>query len=241
MRLKRGEFLIAPIAGLALLAMTGCATKSYVRKQTAPLANQVNNLDRLTAKNSNDVKSLRASTREGLKEANASSSQAMQTAQAAQQQASTVGDHLQQTSHRVQALDHTVANLDNYTKVSDTAVHFGFNHWNLTSTAKSTLDGVVSQLQQDPHAILEVTGYTDNIGPARYNYQLSQWRADSVVRYIEGHGIAQHRIFLIGLGKNDFVASNRTRSGRAQNRRVDLTILTNALGQSSGSAATPQS
>ncbi|MGH9534615.1 MAG: OmpA family protein [Terriglobales bacterium] len=241
MNSKRGRFLIAPVAGLALLALSGCATKSYVQKQTTPLVNQVNSLDRLTAKNTNDIKSERTRTRQGLREANASSTQAMQTAQAAQQQATDVGNHLQQTSNQVESLDHTVTNLDNYAKVSNAAVHFGFNRWNLTPAAQSTLDAVVSQLQQDSHAILEVTGYTDSTGPASYNYRLSDWRANAVVRYIEGHGVAEHRIYLIGLGKNDFVASNHTRAGRAQNRRVTVTVLTNSLGQASAAAATPQS
>lgn len=236
MNLKRGGFAILPVAGLALLSLGGCASKNYVRKQTTPLVNQVNNLDQLTAKNTNAIKSLSARTQRGLQEANASSSQAMQTAQAATQKADGVSNRLQQTSGQVQALDHTVANLDNYKQISNAAVHFGFNRWNLTPQAKSTLDGVVSQVQQDPHAILEITGYTDNIGPADYNYKLSRWRADAVVRYLEEHGVAEHRMFLVGLGKNNFVASNHTRAGRAQNRRVDLRVLTNSLGSSSPSA-----
>lgn len=247
MNLKRGGFVILPVAGLALLSLGGCASKNYVRQQTTPLVNQVNNLDQLTAKNTNAIKSLSARTQRGLEEANASSSQAMQTAQSATQKADSVSNRLQQTSGQVEALDHTVANLDNYKQISTAAVHFGFNRWNLTPQAKSTLDGLVSQVQQDPHAILEITGYTDNIGPADYNYKLSRWRADSVVRYLEEHGVAQHRMFLVGLGKNNFVASNHTRAGRAQNRRVDLQVLTNSLSSSSPSATpaanagTPQS
>ncbi|MGH9490967.1 MAG: OmpA family protein [Terriglobales bacterium] len=241
MNLKRGEFAVLPVAGLALLMLGGCASKNYVRQQTAPLVNQVNNLDQLTAKNTNDIKSLSTSTRRGISEANASSAQAMQTAQAASQKADNVSGHLQQTSNQVEALDHTVANLDNYKQVSTSAVHFGFNHWNLTAASKSALQGVVNQLEQDPHTILEVTGYTDSIGPAGYNYKLSQWRADSVVRFVEEHGIPEHRIFLVGLGKNNFVASNRTRAGRAQNRRVDLQVLSNSLGQSAAPSSEPAS
>lgn len=241
MNLKRGEFAVLPVAGLALLMLGGCASKNYVRQQTAPLVNQVNNLDQLTAKNTNDIKSLSTRTRRGIAEANASSAQAMQTAQAASQKADDVSGHLQQTSNQVEALDHTVANLDNYKQVSTSAVHFGFNRWNLTSASKSTLEGVVNQLEQDPHTILEVTGYTDNIGPVGYNYKLSRWRADAVVRFVEEHGIAQHRIFLVGLGKNNFVATNHTRAGRAQNRRVDLQVLSNSLGQSSAPSSEPAS
>lgn len=239
MNLKRGGFAILPVAGLALLSLGGCASKNYVRQQTAPLVNQVNNLDQLTAKNTNDIKSLSTRTQRGLEEANASSSQAMQTAQAATQKADTVAGHLQQTSSQVETLDHTVANLDNYKQVSNAAVHFAFNRWNLNQQAQSTLDGVVSQVQQDPHSILEITGYTDNIGPVNYNYKLSRWRADAVVRYLEEHGVAQHRMFLVGLGKNNFVASNHTRAGRAQNRRVDLQVLTNSLGTAGTPSATP--
>ena len=77
--------------------------------------------------------------------------------------------------------------------------------------------------------ILEVTGGTDSVGDANYNYQLSQRRAEAVVQYIAAKfNVPPHKFYLIGIGKDQEVASNKTAAGRAQNRRVKVQILSNA-------------
>lgn len=223
------NFVLGTLAA-ALLVAGGCTTKNYVRQQTTPLMNHVNQLDAETARNTNQIKNVQQSTQEGLDQVNASTQQALQKAQQVQTQAQQVQSQLGETSGKIQALDNTVANLDDYKQVAQSTVHFAFDKATLTPEDKQTLDQVVSQLQQDQHGILEVQGYTDSTGPATYNDKLSQRRADSVVRYLESNNIAPHRIYLIGLGENQPVAPNTTRAGRKQNRRVDLTVLTNGLG-----------
>jgi outer membrane protein OmpA-like peptidoglycan-associated protein len=80
--------------------------------------------------------------------------------------------------------------------------------------------------------ILEVTGGTDSTGPAQYNYDLSQRRADAVVQYLAAkYGIQAHRFYLIGIGKDKEVASNDTADGRKQNRRVEVQLLSNSNDQ----------
>ena len=77
--------------------------------------------------------------------------------------------------------------------------------------------------------ILEVTGGTDATGPAQYNYDLSQRRADAVVQYLASkYEIPAHRFYLIGIGKDKAVAPNTTAEGRKQNRRVEVRLLSNA-------------
>ncbi len=76
--------------------------------------------------------------------------------------------------------------------------------------------------------ILEVTGGTDSVGDAEYNYKLSQRRADAVVQYLATkYNIPPHRFYLIGIGKDDAVADNKTAAGRAQNRRVEIKLMSN--------------
>lgn len=223
--------LMSGIAATLLLA-SGCTTKNYVRQQTTPLMNHVNQLDTETATNTNAIKDVDKRTQEGIADANAKSQAAMTHAQQVQTQAQQVGDQLSQTGHQIQALDNTMANIDNYTQASQATVNFAFDKATLTPEAKQTLDGVASQLAQNNHGILEVEGYTDSTGPASYNDKLSQRRADSVVRYLESKDIAPHRIFLIGLGENQPVAANTTRDGRKANRRVDLKVMVNGLATS---------
>ncbi len=87
-------------------------------------------------------------------------------------------------THRVDTLQTTVANLDNYHVVSETAVHFGFNKDNLTKDAKEELDKMATNVESTKGYLITVEGATDSVGNADYNYGLSQRRADSVIQYL---------------------------------------------------------
>ena len=77
-----------------------------------------------------------------------------------------------------------------------------------------------------------MTGGTDSVGSAQYNYDLSQRRADAVVQYLAAkYGVAPHRFYLIGIGKAQYVASNDTAAGRKENRRVQVQLLSNMSGE----------
>jgi len=229
--------LLFTVALAATALAVGCTTKTYVRKQTTPLINHVNQLDELTAKNANAVRDLDSRTTAGLNSVNNSSAAAMTAAQKAAGDADQVSSRLATTSHQIESMASTLANLDDYQLSSQAVVHFGFDRYQLTSESKHTLDSVVASLGQNKHAILEVAGYTDAVGPAGYNDRLSERRADTVVRYLEEHNLPAYRIFPIGLGKNQFVANNATRDGRKENRRVELRVMTNALGRPQTEAA----
>jgi len=83
-----------------------------------------------------------------------------------------------------------------------------------------------------------VEGATDSTGDAEYNYALSQRRADAVIQYLAAqHNVPAYKIYLIGLGKDKPVDSNRTREGRAKNRRVDIRLMTNTVGESTPAQA----
>ena len=84
-----------------------------------------------------------------------------------------------------------------------------------------------------------MTGGTDSTGPAQYNYDLSQRRADAVVQYLASKcGVAAHRFYLIGIGKDKEVAPNTTAEGRKQNRRVEIQLLTNMSSENAQTAST---
>ena len=81
-------------------------------------------------------------------------------------------------------------------------VTFGFDKSILTKDDMDQLDTFAAQLGSQKSYILEVTGGTDSTGPAQYNYELSQRRADAVVQYLASkYGIAAHRFYLIGIGR----------------------------------------
>jgi outer membrane protein OmpA-like peptidoglycan-associated protein len=101
-------------------------------------------------------------------------------------------------------------------------VHFDFNKSRIRPDAAPILDEAADILKQHSDVTVNVNGYCDIIGGMRYNLRLSQRRAEAVVRYLENRGIAGDRLIPHGYGKTDFVATNATAEGRAQNRRVEL-------------------
>jgi outer membrane protein OmpA-like peptidoglycan-associated protein len=125
-----------------------------------------------------------------------------------------------------------VANLDNYKQLSDVSVTFAFDKSVLTADDKAQLDEVSSSLASARGYILEITGGTDSVGDAQYNYKLSQKRADAVVTYLSTkYNIPPHKFYLIGIGKENPVAENTSRAGRAQNRRVEIKLMSNMTQQ----------
>jgi outer membrane protein OmpA-like peptidoglycan-associated protein len=84
------------------------------------------------------------------------------------------------------------------------------------------LDEAAETLKAHPNVTVNVNGYCDAIGTVRYNLKLSERRANAVVRYLSDHGVAEGRMSPHGYGKTNFVATNKTAEGRAQNRRVEL-------------------
>jgi outer membrane protein OmpA-like peptidoglycan-associated protein len=91
-------------------------------------------------------------------------------------------------------------------------------------------------LQSARGYILALTGGTDTTGDATYNYQLSQRRADAVANYLQTkYNIPPHKFYLVGIGKDQQIGDDKTREGRAQNRRVEIKLLSNRGGTSNGS------
>src|SRR5205807_1466285 len=141
---------------------------------------------------------------------------------------------------RVGVLTNTVVNLDNYHPVAETSVKFGFDKDNLTPKAKEALDQLAASLASTKGYIITLEGGTDSVGPAEYNYDLSQRRANSVIQYLASkYQVPAHKIYVIGLGKDKPVEDNKTSTGRADNRRVDVRLMTNTQGEGSQPAKTP--
>ncbi len=101
-------------------------------------------------------------------------------------------------------------------------VHFDFNRANIRADAAPILDEAADILKQHPNVTVDVNGYCDAIGSVAYNLKLSQRRANAVLDYLETRGVPGDRLVPHGYGKTNYVASNATAEGRAQNRRVEL-------------------
>ena len=97
-----------------------------------------------------------------------------------------------------------------------------FNKSNIRPGDAAVLDEAASALKANPGVTANVNGYCDAVGSVKYNQKLSERRAESVVKYLVKAGIPEDRLVPHGFGKTDFVATNDTAEGRAQNRRVEL-------------------
>jgi OOP family OmpA-OmpF porin len=216
------------VASLAMLGTAGCATKNYVRTQTAPLIEHTDTLDAKTAANNQKIHETDENAQAGIAKAQSAADAANQSAQTASSSADQAQTAAVDVVHRADSLESVVKGLDNYKPVADVTVTFGFDKATLTKDDRDQLDAFAAQLGSAKSYILQVTGGTDSVGSAQYNYELSQRRADAVVQYLASHyQIAAHRFYLIGIGKDKEVAPNNTADGRKQNRRVQVQLLSN--------------
>jgi len=215
--------------GLAVAGATGCATKNYVQNETAPLVDGVNQLNAKSAHNNRRIHDVDDRAQAGIRQAQGTADSANLNAQNATKAAGDADTAAGMAVHRADTLESVVKSLDNYRPVGDVAVTFGFDKAVLTKDDREELDSFAAKLGDTKNFLLEVTGGTDSTGPAQYNYDLSQRRADAVVQYLASkYEIPAHRFYLIGIGKDKEVAPNTTAEGRKRNRRVEVRLLTNA-------------
>lgn len=114
---------------------------------------------------------------------------------------------------------------DNITLNMPGNITFAFDSSGLQPQFRPVLDNVAGTLNQYNQTVIEVAGHTDSVGSDAYNQQLSTQRASAVAAYLSGRGVMQQRMIVVGAGETRPIASNDTDAGRAQNRRVEITIV----------------
>ena len=223
------SFAIAAASGFLLLSgVVGCSSKNYVRSQTAPIVQNVNELDAKTAADRSAIADTDRRATQGITTAQSAADKASQDALAAGQAADKANSSAQEAVNHVDSLNGTIANLDQYKTLSDVSVTFRFDKAALTPDDKKQLDQLAESLGSTRGYILQVTGGTDTTGNADYNYRLSERRADAVVNYLSAkYNVPPHKFYLVGIGKDKQIASDHTAAGRAKNRRVDVQVLSN--------------
>jgi outer membrane protein OmpA-like peptidoglycan-associated protein len=193
---------IAAAAVLGAVALSGCATKDYVREQVAGVDRRVDAVDGKVSgaqgridQHDTRLAALDQTSREALERATAAGKLAE-------------GKFL-------------------YSMVlSDDSVKFPVRRATLSTEAEARLMEFVEKLKSENRNVyLEVQGHTDSKGSEDFNRRLGQDRAEAVRLFMNQHGVALNRISTISYGASAPVASNATRTGRAQNRRVVIIVL----------------
>ena len=227
------------VLSLTLIA-GGCATKKYVRNTTAPIQAKVDQVGEQTQKNGQEiqetkgqVKQVDESAQSGISAAKERAMTADNHAGEAMNRANQVGTELNQTNSNLERTNSNldqlrtqVANLDDYKMSGETSIPFRFNKYALDNQSKQELDKLVANVGSAKRYFIAVEGFTDTIGTAAYNEDLSRKRADAVVEYLVAkHDIPIYHIHMVGLGKEKPVDMGKNRAARAKNRRVEVRIF----------------
>jgi peptidoglycan-associated lipoprotein len=226
---RRMLFLV-PVAAIAVGGSTACATKKFVRTSVGQVNDKVDSLGR-------SVEETQERTRQNegkIAEVDQKAAAADQKAQGAQTAADRANAAAQQAANtannavaRTEALDKASKRLVYEVVLSEDQGNFKFGKKDLPDEAKAKLDEMMQQIKADPKgAYFEIAGYTDSIGDKNYNEKLGLERAEAVKRYLyESHQIPLHKMNVISYGEENPVAENKTKTGRAQNRRVVIRVL----------------
>lgn len=209
--MKRWTLMVGVL--LALVA-SGCATKKYTREtvesETKPIHGRMDDMQGQIEQNQTRIDEVDARG----KQTDQRVTQVSKTAQEALDRAMEAGKLAEG-----KFLYETV--------LTDDKVHFGFDSSKLSDDAKAALDDFAAQLkEQNKNVYIEIQGHTDGTGSEDYNEKLGQQRAEAVRNYLnKAHQIPLHRMNVISYGESEPIADNKTRDGRAQNRRVTLVVL----------------
>jgi|SRR6187402_410670 len=201
--------------------MNPFARKKWVKRQTDPIKDRVNELDEVQAKNANDIRDVDSRATSGINQAKTAAQLADQHAQDASNRANSANNVATNASGKATALHGTVSNLDQYETVSAKSLPFVAGRTTLTKKTKGELDAVAESLANEKGYIIEVQGYS------RAGVPQSQAMADSVVRYLVAeHQVPIYRIYKTGLGKTKSVAVD---GERPLSNGVRVTLLHNSL------------
>ncbi len=114
---------------------------------------------------------------------------------------------------------------DNIMLDMPSGITFAFNSSDVNSQFYSVLDKVATTLNEYNQTTINVAGHTDSVGSDSYNQKLSEQRASSVARYLQSRGVTNQRLQTYGYGESRPVDTNNTEAGRANNRRVEITLV----------------
>jgi outer membrane protein OmpA-like peptidoglycan-associated protein len=207
---NRGSALfLIPVVALAVLFTADCATKKFVTQQVTDLDQKVENVS--------------AQVEESQKRLGEHDAKL-----------STIGELVGKQDSEIKAADAKIEEVRGLVRgqlISKETVRtgdtkFGFDSAELSPEAKAVLDAFVQKLIAENKGVyLEIQGHTDSAGPDAHNLALGQKRAEAVRDYLyRQYHIPLHRMEVISLGSSQPAVDNKTREGRAQNRRIEILV-----------------
>jgi len=216
------------------------ARKNYVKRQTEPIRDRVNELDELTSANSKAIKDTDQRAQAGIKLASDKANEADQHAIDAGNKATAAQQSAQQVTTRVQNVENVVSNIDQYKASNQTEIRFRPGQTVLSKNAKDALDQMATAVKGQRGYIFEVQGFASGKGQSAISN--SQKMAESVVRYLVlTHDIPVYRIYLVGMGNAPMPNQDENaKTKHISGGRVEISLLKNDLEQlSSNNGSAP--
>jgi outer membrane protein OmpA-like peptidoglycan-associated protein len=211
------------------------ARKNYVKRQTEPIRDRVNELDDLTAANGKNIKDTDARAEAGIKLASDKADVADQHAVDAGNKATAAQQTAQQATTRIQTVETVVNNIDQYKASNQAEIRFRPGQTMLSKPAKDALDEMATTVKGQRGYIIEVQGFSS--GKGQIAIENSQKMAESVVRYLVlNHEIPVYRIYLVGMGNAPVGTDETAKTKRTSGGRVEISLLKNDLEQLSSNA-----
>jgi outer membrane protein OmpA-like peptidoglycan-associated protein len=204
--------MLVMIAGLVvafLIGLNGCATKKYV-------ATEIATIDQKIASVSTEIEEAQKRIKEH------------------DEKLATIGELITQHDSQFKKVDEKFNEVITLIRGSlilketlrSDEVKFAFNSFELSPEAKAAIDRIIQKLIQENRGVyIEIQGHTDNVGPEEVNLALGRKRAEAVMMYLyKTYHIPLHRMAVVSFGSSAPIADNKTRQGRAKNRRVEILV-----------------
>lgn len=229
----RKSLFAASMLALTVAVAPACATKKFVRTEVGTVNTKVDTLGKSleetqerTRQNETRIGTVDAKAEAAGKSASAAAAAATDArtaADAAAARANAVNTRVDTVTAEVA----TTRKLIFEVTLSEGQGNFDFGKAALPDAAKARLDQMVGQLKGDSRNVfIEIEGHTDNAGSEELNQRLGLERAEAVKRYLyEQHQLPLHKMNVITYGESKPAVDNKTKDGRAQNRRVVIRIL----------------
>ncbi len=224
--MRKPVFVVSMFA-LTLAVAPACATKKFVRTEVGQVNDKVTTLSGSLEETQERVRQAEGKITDVDTRAQAAATDAKNVGTQAQQAANAAGERANAVNARADTIEAASRKLLFEVVLSEDQGKFKFGKTELPDEAKSAIDQMVDGIKSQKSSVwIEIEGHTDNVGDARYNEALGMNRAEAVKRYLyEQHQVPLHKMNVISYGEGKPVSPNRTRDGRAQNRRVVIKVL----------------
>jgi peptidoglycan-associated lipoprotein len=224
--MRKPVFVVSMFA-LTLAVAPACATKKFVRTEVGQVNDKVTTLSGSLEETQERVRQAEGKITDVDTRAQAAATDAKNVGTQAQQAANAAGERANAVNARADSIEAANRKLLFEVVLSEDQGKFSFGKTELPAEAKSAIDQMVDGIKSQKSSVwIEIEGHTDNVGDAKYNEVLGMNRAEAVKRYLyEQHQVPLHKMNVISYGEGKPVSPNRTRDGRAQNRRVVIKVL----------------